>query len=214
MRDQNNNNNNNTPGLQLFKDKLANASVQVSNQEESKSKLLAAVESSYQANNINVEHLVITLLLETNKKLGRSGWLFKSNVNGKKAADRSKIDLFLATALYSIVRGGYTGYNTTYCEMLYQSLGSGSLALKKVQKKWICNIARNFMTEVIDNNNNNNKRVTEGMGCTILTGPTAAIIELSTTSDRMASSSTLIQKKLPSIVTNMNNDDCVAISPL
>ena len=64
-----NNNNNNTPGLQLFKEKLAHTSVQISNQEEFKSKLLAAVESSYQADNINVEYPVITLLSETNQKL-------------------------------------------------------------------------------------------------------------------------------------------------
>ena len=82
-----NSNNYNISGLQLFKEKLAHASVQVSNQEEFKSNLLVAVESSYQADNINVEHPVITLLSETNKKLGRSGWLFKLNVNGKKAAD-------------------------------------------------------------------------------------------------------------------------------
>ena len=120
--------------MQLFKEKLAHASVQVSNQEEFKLKLLVAVESSYQADNINVEHSVITLLSETNKKLGRSGWLFKLNVSGKKAEARSKIDLFLASALYSIIGGGYTGCNTTYCEVLYQSLGSGSATLQKKKK--------------------------------------------------------------------------------
>ena len=69
------------------------------------------------------------------------------------------------------------------------------------------------MREVIDNDNNYNKRATEGMGCTIVTAPTVAITEPSTTSDRMASS-TLIQKKPLSIVTNMNNDDRMAVSPL
>ena len=166
MGDINNNNNmnNNTPGLQLFKKKLAHASIQVSNQEEFKLKLLAAVKSSYQANNINVEHPVIVLLSKTNKKLGQSGWLFKLNANGKKAADRSKNDLFLATALYCIIGGGYTGCNTNYCEVLYQSLGSGSAKSQKKKKEWICNITCNFMREVIDdnnnNNNNNNKRAT------------------------------------------------------
>ena len=51
------------------------------------------------------------------------------------------------------------------------------------------------------------------MGCTIATAPIAALTEPSTTSDRMASS-TLIQKKPPSIVTNINNDDRMAVSPL
>ena len=219
MGDINNDNDNNTPGLQLFKKKLAHASVQVSNQEEFKSKLLAAVESSYQADNINVRHPVIALLSETNKKLNRSGWLFNLNVSGKKAADRSKNDLFLATALYNIIGIGYSGCNTTYCEVLYQSLGSGSATSLMKKKEWICNITRNFMKEVIDDNNNNNiknnnnKRATEGMGCTISTAPTAAITEPSTTSDRMASS-TLIQRKPPSIVTNMNNDNRMAVSPL
>ena len=72
------------------------------------------------------------------------------------------------------------------------------------------------MREVIDdnnNNNNNNKRATEDTGCTIVTAPTVAITEPSTTSDRMASS-TLIQKKPLSIVTNTNNDDRMAVSPL
>ena len=71
------------------------------------------------------------------------------------------------------------------------------------------------MREVIDdnNNNNNNKRATEGMGCTVATVPTAALTEPSTTLDRVTSS-ILIQKKPPSIVTNINNDDCMAVSPV
>ena len=75
------------------------------------------------------------------------------------------------------------------------------------------------MREVIDdnndnnNNNNNNKRANEGTGCTIVTAPTATITEPPTTLGRMAPS-TLIQKKPLSIVTNMNNDDRMAVSPL
>ena len=97
-------------------------------------KLLAAVESSYQANNINVEHPVITLLSETNQKLGQNGWLFKLNVYRKKAVDCFKTDLYLATALYSIIGGGYIGCNTTCCDVIYQSLGSRSVTLKEVKK--------------------------------------------------------------------------------
>ena len=74
------------------------------------------------------------------------------------------------------------------------------------------------MREVIDDNNNdnnniNNKRAIEGTGCTIATASTPILTEPSTTLDRVTSS-TMIKKKPSLIVTNVNNDNCMAVSPL
>ena len=107
------------PGFLLFKDKLADATIEIENQKRFKLLLLKAIKRS---TNIHGScHPVADLLLETNERLGKIGWLFNLGSKKKRECSRSYRDKFLATALYNILGGGC---NLGYCATLATALGS------------------------------------------------------------------------------------------
>ena len=187
-------NDNKVPGLQLFKEKLSHVTIQVENPNDFKKKLLAAIESacSFEVDKKNTAHPVINLLSEINDQLGRGGWLFKVKTHGKKTKDRSKIDGFLAIAMYHIIGCGCT---SKYLEVLTKSLGCSANNISK-RKQFINNIARAVLEEI--NQGGNDETVQ-----TVATGPTVALTEASTVLATVPLNP--IRKNPPSIVTAIDS---------
>ena len=105
-----------------------NATIKSNNKEQSKLDLLNAIEKSYlyDSDNNDEQHPVITYLSEMNSKQNGGGWLFQLGAR-MSSHSRTNNDIFLATALYSIIG---CGCNSDYCEVLVDAL-EGSTATKK-----------------------------------------------------------------------------------
>ena len=114
------------PGFLLFKNKLADAPIEIENQKRFKSLLLNAIKRSININGNGDP--VVDLLLETNERLGKIGWLFNLGSKKKRVCSRSYSNKFLATALYSILGGGC---NLDYCATLATALGSKATSVEK-----------------------------------------------------------------------------------
>ena len=106
--------------------------------------LLNAIKRSININGNG--HPVADLLLETNERLGKIGWLFNLGSKKKRVCSRSYSDKFLATALYSILGGGC---NLDYCATLATALGSKATSVEE-KKTWIQYIARDFANKVTE----------------------------------------------------------------
>lgn len=193
------------PGLQLFKKKLSYATIQVENPNDFKTKLLAAIESacSFEVDSDNTAHPVINLLSEINDQIGHGGWLFKLKVYGKTKKDRSKIDSFLAIAMYHIIG---CGCSSKYLEVLTKSLGCSAKDNFK-RKQFINRIARPVLEEIKQGGNDVTVQ-------TVATGPTVALTEASTVSATVPLHP--IRKNPPSIVTAIDSSSSkmMIMSPL
>ena len=188
------NNDNKVPGLQLFKEKLSYVTIQVDNQNDFKERLLAAIESacSFEVNSDKTAHPVINLLSEMNDQLGRGDWLFKVKTHKKTKQDRSKIDGFLAIAMYHIIGCGST---SKYLEVLTKSLGCSANDHRR-RKQFINNIARAVLEETKQGGNDATVQ-------TVATGPTVALTEASTVLATVPLNP--IRKNPPSIVTAIDS---------
>ena len=115
--------------MQLFKERLMNATIRSTNEEQFKLDLSNAIEKSYLYDNDDEQHPVITYLSEMNSKQNGGGWLFQ--LGARMSHSRTNNDIFLATVLYSIVG---CRSNSDYCEILVDAL-RGSTATKQKSKK-------------------------------------------------------------------------------